>query len=177
MASPSGRACEVTTKRRRLWTTSTMRATVSWSVPLWIIGEGANRARIVGRLGSGALALPLRFFFMEIAEDLLDPVLVGDRFIEMELQFGHAAELQPASDLTPEERRRAFERLLGLAPRLRIAHRRVIDARELQVRRDLDPGQGDEPDARIVDDPAREQQAQLLQDLVADAIGTECSHL
>ena len=48
--------------------------------------------------------------------------------------------------------------------------RRVEDARQLQVGRDLDAGDRDEPDARVVD-LARQHHADLGADLIGDAVG------
>jgi len=58
----------------------------------------------------------------------------------------------------------------GVAAGGGITHHRVEHARQLEIRRHLDTGQGDESDSGIVDDPATEQVAQLLSYLIADAV-------
>ena len=66
--------------------------------------------------------------------------------------------------------------LRRLAQRLLVAHRRVVDARELQVGRDLHLRQRDEADAGIVDVP-REQLGQLVADGLSDAIRSVGAHV
>src|SRR4030095_6270193 len=63
----------------------------------------------------------LGLFLVQVAQDLLDAVLVTDRFVESELDLGHAAQAQPCTDLPAEKRRRALQRLLGFAARLGVA--------------------------------------------------------
>ena len=76
-----------------------------------------------------------------------------------------------AADLAAEERRRALERLARSSARSAASPSdRVVDARQLQVGGDLDARERDEADARIVH-LAREQLAELLADLFADAFG------
>src|SRR5438105_5925481 len=105
-----------------------------------------------GIRGSGFdLGSALRVFLVEVAEDLLDAVLVLDRFVEAELELRDAAQTEPPADLAAEERRRALEGARGLLTRFRIAEGRVEDARDLQVRGDLHARQRDEADARVVD--------------------------
>ncbi len=103
-------------------------------------------ARLIG-LASRVAASFLR---VQIAEDLLDAVLVHHRLVELELELGNAPQLQALADLAAEKAGRALERLRGLAARSLVAQRRVVDARHLQVRRDLHPRQRDEPDAGVV---------------------------
>src|SRR5690606_37329599 len=112
----------------------------------------------------------LGLLFAEVPENLLDAVLMLDRFIEAELDLRHPAQAEATANLASEERRRTFERGRRLAPGGRVAHHRVVHPRHLQVWRHLDARQRDEPDPRIVDHAPREELAQLLTDLVADAI-------
>ena len=90
--------------------------------------------------------------------------------VEEELQLGHASQPQPPAELAAEERRRALERPRGLPPRLLVAERRVVDARELQVGGDLDAGERQEADARIVHLARLSIPRQLDADLIADAL-------
>src|SRR5688500_2872776 len=140
MASPSGRACEVTTKRCRVRTSSTMRARAV-SVAVWIIDRGWGRLR-----RSAGVVLPgaARVLRVEIAQDLLDAVLVLDRLVELEVELGDAPQLQPAADLAAEEWRGTLEGARRVLARLLVAQRGVVDARRLQVGGDLDAREGDE---------------------------------
>src|SRR5262245_3799410 len=113
--------------------TSTIRATTSWSALIVVV-------RLVLR-GTGSA---LRIFLVQIAQDLLDAILIGDRFIESEFEFGHPPQAQLAADMPAEERRRTLERLRRLLARRSIAHRRVEHACLLKVGRDLDAGERDE---------------------------------
>jgi hypothetical protein len=119
-----------------------------------------------------AMAYALRLFLVQVAQDLFDAVLVRDRFVESERELGNPAQPEDAADPPAQERRRAPERLLGLAPRFLVAEAGVEDARQLQVRRDLHARQRDEPDPWIVHRATAEQRAQLVADLLADAIGS-----
>src|SRR5919106_4755653 len=162
MASPSGRTCEVSTKRRR--------SRISWTArarPSTGLGAGAPASVavvIVGRAG--------RFLLTKVAQDLLDAVLVLNRLVEAEFDFWHPAQADAGADLTPEERRGPLEGFLRLEPGLRIAERRVEDFRDLQVGRDLDAGERDEADARVVHVPAGQHLAQLLADLIPHTVRT-----
>src|SRR5688572_13687494 len=150
-----------------------MRATTGSVTGSVIVGVGDGSGRFAGRLLFGADLGTLRFLLVQVAQDLLDAILVHDRLVEVELDLRHAAQPQPAADLPPEERCGPLERLFGLAPRLRIAERRVVDTGQLEVGRDLDARQGDEADAGVVDVAAGEHLAQFLANLIGDAIGTE----
>ena len=56
---------------------------------------------IIGSLRrSGIVADPLRLFLMQIAQYLLDPILMGDGFVEAELDLRHAPQAQAAADMT-----------------------------------------------------------------------------
>jgi hypothetical protein len=109
------------------------------------------------RSSSGSFSSPapgglaLRALGLQILQDALDAVLALDVLVEEELKFGNASQAQPLADLPAQERLGPLERAAGLRPRLGIAERRVIDARVLQVRRDLDARDGDEAYSRIVD--------------------------
>src|SRR5512139_3287549 len=126
---------------------------------------------VLGRL-TVARGGPLRLFRVEVAQNLLDSILVRDRFIESELQFGHAPQTQPSSDVTSEEWRGPLERRRGIAARRGVAHHGVEHARQLQVRGHLDTSQGDETDPGIMDHTTTEELAELLPNLIADAIGS-----
>jgi hypothetical protein len=118
----------------------------------------------------GVMFGSLRFLLVQIAQYLLDPILVCDRFVKAELNLGHAPQAQPAAHLPPKERRGAFQRGRGLSARGGVTHHRVKHARQLEIGRHLHTGEGDETDTGIVDDPATEKIAQLLSYLIADAV-------
>src|SRR6266511_1129430 len=64
-----------------------------------------------------------------LLQQLFDAILVRDRLVEHERQFGCVPEPQPLADLAPHERRGALERFAAVRTRLGIAHRRIKDAR------------------------------------------------
>jgi hypothetical protein len=43
----------------------------------------------------------LRLLVVQIAQYLLDPILMGDRFVEAELDLRHAPQAKPAAEMTP----------------------------------------------------------------------------
>src|SRR5439155_16373685 len=96
----------------------------------------------------------------------LDPVLSGDRLVEMEFQLGRALQAQAGSDLPPQKRRRAFEGAAGVSAALFVAERRVVDMRLLQIGRHLNARERYEADAGIVH-LARDQQGELAPNLLA----------
>ena len=164
MASPSGRACDVTTNRCRLadrvgdLRPRRFSACVSSSSSLCLL---FSRSFAPG----GA---SLRFFLVQIAQDLLDAVLVRHRFVERNSSSGtrrSRSRRRPGGGRTAS--RAPAPR--GLLPRFCVAHRRV-DTRASCRSGDLHAGQGDEADAGIVHLAAAEQLAQLLANLIADAI-------
>src|SRR5688500_3191071 len=103
IASPSGRACDTTTKRRRV-----RMASATWAI------VASVEVVVIGRLR----------LLLELLKNLFDAVLVRNRFVEPELELRHAPQLHPAADLAPQERRGAVERLLRVLARRRIAERR-----------------------------------------------------
>src|SRR5687767_4676824 len=154
MASPSGLACDVTTKRCRCRMASTM-----------------------SRKSVGVeITVPLLVLVVQLAQDLLDTILVHHRFVELEMELRHPAQLQALADALAEEAGGALQRLRRLAAGGLVSQCRVVDARDLEIGRDLHAGQGDEADARVVHLAAAQQHAQLLPDLVADAIRTVAGH-
>src|SRR5450759_1198782 len=112
---------------------------------------------------------------LQLLEDLLDAVVLGDRGVVEELELRHAPQAHPLPDLAPQERRRPCEGLAGLALRLRVAVGRVVDARDLQIGGYLDLRQGQEADAGIVH-LARDELRQLDADLLADLFGPVACH-
>src|SRR5262245_50840429 len=76
----------------------------------------------------------------QLVQQLLDPILAGDRGVVDELQIGRPPQPQPRSELAPQERPGALERLGGRRTCLLVAERGVVDARQLQVRADLHAG-------------------------------------
>jgi len=101
-----------------------------------------------------------------------DAGYMGAGVFGIELDFGYAAQAQSGADLAAQERCRPAQRLFGFAARLGIAERGVVHARQLQIGRHRDARQRDEADAGIVNRTATEQLADLLPNLIADAIGT-----
>src|SRR6185503_20531676 len=115
---------------------------------------------IPGGRGSGARRLLRMLADANLVEELLDPVLAGDRLVVDEIELGDALQPQARSDLAPQERHRPLERARAALLRLLVAERRVVDASQLEIGRDLDAGDGDEAEARVVHFP-RQQQSQL----------------
>src|SRR4051794_3450555 len=105
MESPSGRACDDSRKRwrERIAPTISSRA-----------GSLCIVICVVGRVGA-----------VQILEDLLDPVLAGDRVIVQESELRRAFETQTLADLPAQERGGALERLGARRPRLLVAERGV----------------------------------------------------
>src|SRR5688572_15954006 len=99
-----------------------------------------------------------------------------NRLVELKVQLRDAPQLQPIADTAAEEAGCPLQGLRGLTPGRFVAERCVVDARDLQVRRDFDARQGDEPDSRVMHRAASQQLAQLLSDLVADAIWSMSGH-
>src|SRR5436190_6909956 len=165
MASPSGRTCEDSTKRWRPRISSAIRARAVTSLAVVLIVPAANRE-------ISALGCALRVLLMNVSKDLLDAVLVLDRFVEAELNFWDVSQMmQPAADLAAEKSGGALERPRRVLARFLIAEARVEHARQLQVRRHLYARQRDEADAGVVDLAAGEDVAQFLANLVADSVG------
>jgi hypothetical protein len=71
------------------------------------------------------VATSLPFLFVQVAEDLFDAVLLGNGFVEPELEFRHSPQAQAAADLPAQKWGRAVERAGGLLPRFRVAKRRT----------------------------------------------------
>src|SRR5579862_7953969 len=167
--SPSGRACDEMTKRRRSRIAAAIRSTAAGSGLAIVVG-------VIGRRGGRGRSGSVRS--VELAQQALDPVLARDRFVVEELELGSPPQTQCRADAASEERRRAVEGLRGVLPRLVIAQaagrrpdRRVVDACELQVRRHLDARQRNEPDPRVVHF-AGDEQCELAADLIGDAVGS-----
>ena len=106
----------------------------------------AHRLRGVGSRLDGLAALLLS----DLLEQLFDPVLMADGFVEGELQLGRATQSQPLADLPPHEPGGTFERPRGVFLRRRIAQARVEHARVLQIGADLHARHRHEPDTGIV---------------------------
>src|SRR5207237_6505515 len=122
-ASPSGFSCVVTRKR-------------SWS-------------RIASATAASSLAVVWGEFINQLGH--ADPAL--DRRIVLEHQLGGSLQTQLVCDPRLEDGVRSLEageRLRALA--LRAQHRHV-HARVSEVRRRLDPGDGDEADPRVLELP------------------------
>jgi hypothetical protein len=95
--------------------------------------ESAGLVVIVVRLGGCASRRRTGGLGANLVEQLLDPVLAGDRLVVDELELGDALQAQPRADLAPEEGNRAVQRPARALARPVVAERRVVDARVLQV--------------------------------------------
>src|SRR5258708_15077884 len=114
MESPSGRECEESTNRRRVRTAST----ICWiSGLVVVIGGRIRRHGAAGAAGADGV------------EELLDPVLAGDRLVVKELELRHALQPQARADPAPQEHRGAAQRPGGVGARLVVTQRAVVDAR------------------------------------------------
>src|SRR2546423_6882129 len=127
MASPSGRTCDESTKRCRLRISSAIRPRVVVSVAASVIRTGFG-TRDWGLVAGRALGV----LFVDVAEDLLDAVLVRDRLVEPELDLRYAPELQAGFDLAPGETGRAPQGAGRLLAGVLIAEARVEDTRHLE---------------------------------------------
>jgi hypothetical protein len=78
-------------------------------------------------------AVALTLLLVQVAKNLLDPVLVRDRFVEPELELRNPTESQAAADLPAEKWRRPLQRPRGFLPGLSVAERGVEHAGHLQV--------------------------------------------
>src|SRR5471032_3244155 len=103
MESPSGRACDEIRKRLRARIASRISVFGVFMRDFGVVWRGRR---------------PCVRFGLQFLEDLLDPILLGDRLVEEELELGHTAEPHPLRDLAPQERQGASKRLAGLAQRL-----------------------------------------------------------
>src|SRR5437867_4378919 len=131
MESPSGRACDDSTKRCRV----RIAPTISCIAGLLMI---LRRVRRRGRR-------------LDLVEEPLDAVLSGDRLVVVKMKLGSATQAQTRSDLAAQKRRRASERAFGAVAGLLVAESREVDARPLQIRRHLHARDGHEADAGAVD--------------------------
>src|SRR5688500_2611634 len=87
IASPSGRWCEATTKRRPLRMRSTN------SAGGFIILDRGRVLAVDHRVDdAGILDGPRRVLGVNLLDDFLDARLSGDRFVVDELDLGHAAQ-------------------------------------------------------------------------------------
>src|SRR6185295_1717069 len=159
MESPSGRLCEEITNRCRVRIASTICA-MSGLSGLFVI--------ILVERGSGVRRLLRTLADANLVEELLDPVLAGDRLVVDEIELGDALQPQARADLAAQKRHRPLERARAALLRLLVAERRVVDASQLEIGRDLDAGDGDEAEARVVHFP-RQQQSQLAAYLLGNA--------
>src|SRR3954467_8959842 len=105
IASPSGRACDVITNRCRRRISSATAAAVD-SLVVGVIGVG--RGHGVGRFASGGA---LGILVVEVAQDLLDAVLVPHPLANRERGPRPAREMENPADLPPEEWRGPGQRL------------------------------------------------------------------
>src|SRR6266545_2003115 len=152
MESPSGRACDVSRKRRR--------RRISYRI--------CRSAAAVASSFAGSFVIS---GIVELQEDSLDAVALLDRFVVEESELGHALQADPLADLPAQERHGARERAGGFLPRRVVPDGRVVNPCLLQIRRDLDVGDGQEPDARIMNRPAQKFR-ELRTNLIADTGGS-----
>jgi hypothetical protein len=81
-------------------------------------GVGSVRHR-AGEAGPGGVLL------VQVAQDLLDAVLVFNRPVKAEVEFGDAAQTQLAAEVSAEKRRGALERAGRVGAGLLVAERGV----------------------------------------------------
>src|SRR4026207_1668405 len=149
MESPSGLACEVMRKRRRLRISLQIASTCRVAER---VGLSVALARFVAVIVSSGEIVQVRVlgtFGLDVEDDALDPVLTLDAFIVEEVEPGHVLQAEPPADLVSQKGRRTTERALRFLSLLVVADARVIYARLLQVGRHLHAGDGEKPDARI----------------------------
>src|SRR5450830_316115 len=103
MESPSGRACDEITNRRRARIASTI-CSISGGRATGSAGLIVIVRRRVVRLGHARTASA------ELVQQLLQTILPGDGFVVDELQLRHSFETEPRSQLAAKVRRGAFER-------------------------------------------------------------------
>ena len=163
MASPSGRACDVTTNRRRA-----RMAAATWSSVAVNHGRGLLSSRVVRRRSWRRRCASSSFRSGGSAR--CGPGAQSTRRTGTRSPAPAAA----AGGSPIWRRRNGVARSSAFCGLLRaggVAERRVVDARQLQVGRHLHARERDEADVGIVHLAAREHRAQLLADLVADAMG------
>src|ERR1043166_2977224 len=108
---------------------------------------------------------------VDLVEDLVDPVLAGDRVVVLKPELRDALQAQAPADLPPQKRRRPFERAAAVLPGLLVAEHGVEDARLLEVGAALHARERDEPDAGVVYISGKKTR-QLIADLIRHAIGS-----
>src|SRR6476620_3636530 len=120
--SPSGRAWEVRRKRWRPRISSLISSTTAASTgaaptccSLLIRAGVVDIAIVFARFGKRRLPLG---FGTQSLQNLFDAVVLLDRLVEQPGEFGHTFELEPPSDMTPQEWRRALQRLGRVRARL-----------------------------------------------------------
>src|SRR5262245_28258635 len=113
--SPSGRACDDSTNRCRSWMACAMSLITGLLVIVWRRGLG-----------------------VDLAEQLLDAALAGNRFVVVEGQFRRTLQAQARADLPAQKSAGARERAVGVAAALLVAERRVVDVGLLEIGRDSD---------------------------------------
>ena len=69
----------------------------------------------------------------DFLQQLFDAVLMPDALVELEVDFGRAAQPEPLADLPAHEAGGALERARGVLARRRVAEAGVEHARVLQV--------------------------------------------
>jgi hypothetical protein len=117
----------------------------------------------------GAVDRARRVLGVNFLDDLLDARLCRDRFVEDELDFGHAPQRQPLGQQVADEAGGAFERLGGLLALGGVADDGPVNTRQRQVAGHLGAGDGDEPDAGVPHFRGQHL-AHFLADLLLDAL-------
>ncbi len=105
----------------------------------------------------------------DLFQQLCDAVLVPDTLIELELHFRRPAQAEALADLPAHEARCPLECASSVLSGSGIAEARVEHTGVLQVGAHLHTGDGDEPDAWIVQ-LARDDHADFRANLVRDAL-------
>src|SRR6186713_1641373 len=149
-ASPSGRAWEVRMNDLRSRRTAATSAALLIAI-LRSIVVCRQTVVLLDRVVDRVFFAPRLALFLQLEKNGLDPLLVLGAGVELETEFGNAAQPDQAGQLPAHERRRALEGLDGGLLRLVVADLRVVNADELKVGRNLDARERDEADAWIAD--------------------------
>src|ERR1051326_438307 len=111
----------------------------------------------------------LPVFLDRFVDQLGDPQAGLDRIVIDEVQMRHGVELQAMRELAPQPAGRMLQSLHCLARTSHTGQMGEEDLRILQIGRDVDRGDRDHADARILDVNAQ-QLRELALDLIADAL-------
>src|SRR5690606_37353116 len=104
-----------------------------------------------------------------LAQELLDALGVLQRAVDLEVQLGGPPDVQALAQLAPDERSRGIEALERLRLAGLVTHDPDVDARVIEVRRDIDRRDRDEADAWVLDLALED-----LRDLAPELLSQPC---